>query len=72
VLKEHPIYTFHPSIHKRSISLQEVLEYCTFVEPAEKCRRALPYAEIPQAAVDMQRIEVMFNGCCQSEHSFPQ
>ena len=54
---------------KHSISLQEVLEYCTFVEPAEKCRRTPSYAEIPLATADMQRIEVMFNGCSHNVHS---
>jgi len=51
-----------PSSHKK------MLEYKTLIDPAQSYGRALLNPHVPQTAVDMQGIHVMFNGCSHSGH----
>jgi len=47
------------------MSLQEeLLEYCMFVDSAEKTSHTYCQAKIPQSAVNVKRIHVMFKDWC--------
>ena len=44
-------------------TLIHILEYRTFIKPADKRCLTFSQADIPQAAVNVQRVHVMFYGC---------
>jgi hypothetical protein len=48
---------------------KKIFENATLIGPAQKHRRALCNSYISQAAVDMQRIDVMFKDCSHNDQS---